>query len=374
MKLRAAHASTGLLFASLAIGAWARVWELGKRSLWWDELSCVVPAASSASFGELKRVWLDVDGHPPGFIPALYAWFKLVPATEITARLPSCVAGLLTLVLLALAPERRLPRSAAFYAAALYALGSEVIYYAQTVRQYGFLITFSLGALLEWSEIYSVASVRRAAWVRLTAWLIALAYCHYLGLLLVAAIFGVAALRAWRQKGGIQVVSISAAAFGLAYVPGLFALARGMALRLGHWQSNDPLPQLALQFVQRGFLGRLWWLPVLAIAAAGMFAFRRARPWSFGADPRFRAIAWVACLMVVQLALLSTRSPFLQLRYSLILYAPTLLLLAWVLSQLAPLDSLRGSVVLAAIVASGLVSYSDYRGTQKQDCAPARSA
>ncbi len=360
-------ASTSVLIASLAVGTWARCSELGKRGFWWDELYCVVGAATSQSLGQLKQEWMDVDGHPPGYMLLLYTWFKLVPTTEITARLPGCVSGMLVMLLLALAPGRRLPRGAAFYAAALFALGSEWIYYAQTVRQYSFLVACSVGALLEWAEMYSDPVPKRAAWLRLSAWLLAAAYLHYLGLLLAAAIFGLGLLRAVRSRTGVQIVLACGLVFGLAYIPPLLALLHMVSLHLGHWQSNEPLLPLVAQYMQRAFFGRWWWLTLLVICASAMPGFRRPRSPRFIEDPRFQAVAWVLCLVVAQFALVTRFNPFLQLRYLTILYAPALLVLAWVLSQLAPVETLRGTVVLVAIVASGLVSYSDYRMTQKQD-------
>jgi hypothetical protein len=72
--------SSLILAAAVAVGVLARISDLGKRSFWYDELYCVVGAATSTSIAQLRQAWMDVDGHPPGFMLALYAWFKLVPA------------------------------------------------------------------------------------------------------------------------------------------------------------------------------------------------------------------------------------------------------------------------------------------------------
>lgn len=94
------HVSSWIVASAVGVGVAARIWELGKRSFWFDELYCVVGAAASSSLEQLGRDWIGVDGHPPGFMLALYAWFKVIPANEITGRLPGCMISILAIALL----------------------------------------------------------------------------------------------------------------------------------------------------------------------------------------------------------------------------------------------------------------------------------
>jgi hypothetical protein len=369
------RASSWILAAAVGVGVVARIWDLGRRSFWYDELYCVVGAAASTSIEQLRRGWIDVDGHPPGFMLALYAWFKVVPATEVTGRLPGCVVGILTIAgLLCAARGLRptLPRSVAYYAAALYSLGTEPIYYAQTVRQYGFLMACSVGALIEWTRLYEDPSTNRTVWIRLTGWLLVAAYLHYLAMLLVAAILGIAFLRALFVKRGLKNVLVSGAAFCLAYVPGFFALKRTISWRIAGWQHGDSVSGVARELLVRGFFGPAFRTGVFVLVAVIVLSVMRRAGARDGMRPlvarsKFQAVALVLLVMVVEFAVLSRLGPFMQLRYVLVLYAPILLTMAWVMAELAPVEHVGGPILLSGILAMGVVAYRDYRQTGKQD-------
>jgi hypothetical protein len=370
------RASSWILAAAGVVGVAARIWELGKRSFWYDELYCVVGAATSTSIAQLRHHWIEVDGHPPGFMLALYAWFKLVPANEITGRLPGCIISILTIAGLLWAARGvrpALPRSVAYYAAALYALGTEPIYYAQTVRQYGFLVACSLGALIEWTRLYEDPAANRPAWIRLVGWLLLAAYLHYLAMLLVAAILGVAFIRALIIKRGFRTVVVAGAAFCLAYVPGFFALKRTIGWRIASWQQGETVWGVTRELLVRGFFGPGYRIGLFVLVAlAGLALLRKTRARDDTARPlaaraKFRAVAFVLLIMVLEFAVLSRLGPFMQLRYALVLYAPLLLTIAWLMADLAPVETMSGVVMLTGILAMGIVAYGEYRQTGKQD-------
>ncbi len=366
--------SSLILAASVSVGVVARIWDLGKRSFWYDELYCVVATATSASVAQLKHAWMDVDGHPPGFMLALYAWFKLVPANEVTGRLPGCVIGVLTIAAIIYAARGlrpALPTSVAYYAAALYALGTEPVYYAQTVRQYGFLMACSLGALIDWTKLYEDPGANRTIWVRLVGWLLLAAYLHYFAMLLVAAIFGIAFLRAFAVRRGLKQVLLASGAFCLAYVPGLFALKRTIGWRIAGWQHAESARDVTRDFLLRGFFGSAWRIGGVAIIVVILLAVLR-RPATNRVRPlisrsKFRAVALVLLVMLAEFAVVSRLGPFMQLRYALILYAPVLLVIAWVMAELAPIEEVSGTILLGCILAMGVVAYGEYRQTGKQD-------
>jgi hypothetical protein len=370
------RASSWILAATVGVGVVARIWELGKRSFWYDELYCVVGAATSTSLAQLRHNWIEVDGHPPGFMLALYAWFKVVPANEVTGRLPGCIIGILTIAGLLWAARGlrpALPTSVAYYAAALYALGTEPIYYAQTVRQYGFLIACSLGALIDWTRLYEDPAADRGVWVRLIGWLVLAAYLHYLAMLLVAAILGIAFLRALTIKRGLGTVLVAGASFCLAYVPGFFALKRTIDWRIASWQQGETAWGVTHELLVRGFFGPEYRIGVFVLVAAIVLAvIRRARARDTTERPlvaraKFRAVAFVLLIMMVEFAVLSRLGPFMQLRYALVLYAPFLLTLAWLMAELAPVENIGGVVLLGGILVMGVVAYGEYRQTGKQD-------
>jgi len=353
------------------LGVVARVWELGKRSLWYDELFCVVGAATSRSLEELARQWMDIDGHPPGYMIFLYGWFQVVPATETWARVPCTAVSVALLLYLALCRLKQLSRSERLYLIALYAVSYEAIYYAQTSRQYGILMACSIGALLEWVAIYDTDEPKHRNWLRLVAWLIVAAYIHYFSLLLCATIFGCALVRTRGRQRELKIVFAYAALFSLAYAPGFLTLLHKVQLRIAGWQTNRPLTELIEQLVLHSFFGtkRLMASFALVVLATALVAHGR-HPKALATrlvQRPLRAVFAVLVLMSAALVALSFVGPFLQLRYALILYAPLLLTTAFTLARLAPLKHWSGTIVAGAILVLGLGAYAEYRQTQKQD-------
>ena len=147
----------------LVLSVTARFWELGKRSLWYDELYSVVSAATSITPGALLQNWGILEAQPPGYQIFLFAWFRVVPATEFWARLPNALAGVAAVGCLLFAKNLRLLPQERLYAAVFYATGFAGLYYAQTCRPYGFLVPGILMSLLEPLNVDKTRRVRRPA-------------------------------------------------------------------------------------------------------------------------------------------------------------------------------------------------------------------
>jgi mannosyltransferase len=359
------------VLGAFVLGLVARVWELGKRSLWYDELFCVVGAATSRSLEELRRQWMDIDGHPPGYMIFLHGWFQIVPATEIWARVPCTAVSVALLLYLAASRFEQVSRSARLYIVALYAVSYEAIYYAQTSRQYGILMACSIGALLEWVAIFDTEEAKHRNWLRLVAWLIVAAYVHYFSLLLGAAIFGCALVWKRRRQRELKIVFAYTALFCLVYAPGFLTLLHKVQLRIAGWQTNQPVTELVEQLVLHSFFGTRtlvasFGFVVLATVLVAHGRSLRTLATRLG-DRSLGAVFAVLVLIAAALAALSFVGPFLQLRYALILYAPLLLTTAFALARLAPLENWSGAIVACSILVLGLGAYGEYRQTQKQD-------
>jgi 4-amino-4-deoxy-L-arabinose transferase-like glycosyltransferase len=173
-------------FASLtAFGCVLRFWKLSGVGLWYDELWTVV-GASNRPFGEMYRNWILGDAHPPGFFVFYFLWFKVVPAREVWARLPSAVAGVATVAYLLWATDRILSRNERLYVAALASLSYIYIFYALSVKQYSALLLLATVDTIAYLEIVAARRVDRRAGVTLTAASLALAYLNYFGMVYAA--------------------------------------------------------------------------------------------------------------------------------------------------------------------------------------------
>ena len=175
-----------IAFGSLiAFGCVLRFWKLSDVGLWYDELWTVV-GASNGPFGEMYREWILGDAHPPGFFLFYFAWFKVVPATEFWARLPSAIAGTITVLYLLWGTTKVLTRNERLCVAVLASLSYIYVFYALSVKQYSAMLLFATIDTIAYLEIVAERRVGRRAGVTLAAASLALAYLNHFGMVYAA--------------------------------------------------------------------------------------------------------------------------------------------------------------------------------------------
>jgi len=127
----------------LLAGALVTLPNLGRESLWLDELFSAYSSFTPLSVKELFAEHVLMDVHPPLYPVILYFWGKVVGQSEFIARLPSYLAlsaGLIGSYAL-LRPV--LPRRVAALYLVIISFTPGVIYYAQEMRPYGLLLGVS---------------------------------------------------------------------------------------------------------------------------------------------------------------------------------------------------------------------------------------
>ncbi|HZR26601.1 MAG TPA: glycosyltransferase family 39 protein [Vicinamibacterales bacterium] len=196
----------------IAFGCLLRFWKLAGVGLWYDELWTVV-GASSRSFVDLYRDWMLGDSHPPGFFLFYFAWLRIVPATEFWARLPSAVAGVLTVGYLLWGTARVLTRDERLVSATLASLSYVYVFYALSVKQYSALLLFTTIATVQYLEIVTARQVTRRNTIVLGLTVVALAYVNYFGLVYVAILVALLLRAMWTVAAArrrlAQLVAVS---------------------------------------------------------------------------------------------------------------------------------------------------------------------
>ncbi len=170
------------LTALILLAAFLRFVNLGHTSLWLDEIYdlIVLPGAT------LGRLAFPVDQHPPLYYLLLHYWLVLGHG-ELWMRLPSALAGVLSVPLMWQAGAALGSRRAGLLAAALLALSPLQVWYAREARMYG-------PANLAWAAaLYSFVALMR--WGRWRHGL-GLAGSTLAGLLLTYSTFGIWLLEA----------------------------------------------------------------------------------------------------------------------------------------------------------------------------------
>lgn len=195
MKVTATFRTLALAaFAGLiAFGCFLRFWKLTAVGLWYDELWTVV-GASDRPFTEMYREWIVGDSHPPGFFLFYFAWFKVFPNTEFWARLPSAIAGAITVMYLLLRTDKVLSRDERIMSAAFASLSYIYILYALSVKQYSAVILFATVATVSYLAMAIERRVDRRAGITLCAACLGLAYLNHFAMVYASILLTLLAL------------------------------------------------------------------------------------------------------------------------------------------------------------------------------------
>jgi 4-amino-4-deoxy-L-arabinose transferase-like glycosyltransferase len=256
-RLRSAAPLMALAVVLLAAGL--RLHLLGAQSLWNDEGSSYVQATRtfSAIADNAAR-----DIHPPGYYWMLAAWRALTGESEFALRALSAFASVVTVALVYAIGRRLMNPWAGVFAAALVALNTFAIYYAQEARMYALLALWAAGAVRALTGLLD-ARTPRARWT----WAAALALLNAAGL--------------WTQ-----------------YVYPAFMLAQGAAL-LVWWLAGDPrragLRAPLTAYVSANLVTIALFLPWLPAAWAQITAW----PNTGDAVPPLEALAAVMSALTV---------------------------------------------------------------------------
>lgn len=140
-----------------------RLYALGRQSLWVDEIFTWYSAevGSRLQIGHLLE-----NVHGPLYSVAVHLSASLFGDREWALRLPSAIAGILTVPAMAWLANRWLGRGTASWAAWFTALSPFLVWYSQEARNYAFLVLFSVVAsasLLAARERFTAGSAARWA-------------------------------------------------------------------------------------------------------------------------------------------------------------------------------------------------------------------
>jgi 4-amino-4-deoxy-L-arabinose transferase-like glycosyltransferase len=160
----------------MLIAAAARFHLLGAQSLWHDEGNSYVQSTRSlAAIAEHA----SRDIHPPGYYWLLAIWRVLTGSSEFALRSFSALASLLTVALTYAIGARLMNRASGAIAAALVALNTFSIYYAQEARMYALLTLWAAAAM--WTLLGLLYAGKRGERA-LIRWAVALSLLNAAGL------------------------------------------------------------------------------------------------------------------------------------------------------------------------------------------------
>ncbi|MGE3819528.1 MAG: glycosyltransferase family 39 protein [Isosphaeraceae bacterium] len=184
-----------LVPAGLAVlAACARFHDLGRLSLWYDEVVTMTLARTPGPAALVRELGAIDATRAPAHPLILQAWLTVLGPSDLAGRAFSALCGVLTVAMVYRLGRRHLAdRRAAAWAAALSVASPLMVYYSREARMYGWL---TLVTCLAWDASLSrgvrargIAPTLRGG-LAYALWLVVLAYSHPLGLLMDATLAG----------------------------------------------------------------------------------------------------------------------------------------------------------------------------------------
>jgi mannosyltransferase len=185
-----------ILLLITALAAFLRFFRLDYQSLWYDE-AYTASVTDPATVG-LSYIW---SSGPVAYMPPLHHTlvylFRLVGTGEVSLRLPSVLAGILTVLLIYLTARYCFNRRVAAIASLIATVSTFHIYYSQEARAYALLMLLSVA-----STYFLVRALRekRLAWWLLYVVSAALGMYTHLYMVFVLLAQNVYLLMEWDAK------------------------------------------------------------------------------------------------------------------------------------------------------------------------------
>lgn len=276
-----------LVVALTALGIAVRV-AVAHDSLFADELSTAWIVTDHGFGGVLSTVHSNAEITPPLYFLLSWLTTRLGHAPELV-RLPSLIAGVLTIPAVYALGLRTVGRAAALVAAALTTLAPFMVYYSTEARGYALMMALVVGSTL--AMLAAVDTGRRRWWVAYAACSLGAAYTHYTCIFALVAQF---AWLLWAHPEARRAAVVANAAAAVGFIPWLSGLHNDLtsptnkilsalspfdpaSIRIAyeHWSVGYPYATLPLRDLPG--LPALIALAVALVAAVAGLALRVAR-------------------------------------------------------------------------------------------------
>jgi cellulose synthase/poly-beta-1,6-N-acetylglucosamine synthase-like glycosyltransferase len=172
-KLQNAFVRARWLLPVLALGLFLRVYQLGERSYWLDE----VYAAIYRGGMPLDSILLMTsENHPPLYYALLHFWMEAFGNGPVATRALSVVFGLATIWAVYALGAELFDRKAGIIAALLVATSTMHVFHSQNVRMYEMLVFLSMASLYFFWRSIRTASFGSLIWYSAVTWLLVLTH------------------------------------------------------------------------------------------------------------------------------------------------------------------------------------------------------
>jgi len=171
-----------LLASIILIGAFLRFYNLGVKSLWFDELAevtisqTIIHDLSLPHLGFLQGIWWELS---PPMDYVIVHFIQIFGDSEFIVRFPAAIFGILSIIVIYYLAKELLGNVEGLISALLLAVSSMAIWYSQEARVYSLFLLLSLISFL---FLYRASRIgNNLYWILVTIANIALIYTHYFG-------------------------------------------------------------------------------------------------------------------------------------------------------------------------------------------------
>ena len=169
-----------VLAANLLLGIFLRLYDLGKESLWRDEVYSIRIAELS-----LPEIFKNEETNPPLHFLLLHYWQKIFGTSEFAVRFPSLILGVLSILLIYQIGVKLFSQEVGVLSALILSLSSFHIHYSQEARAYALMVFLTLASNLFY--INSLEDKKAKSVAGYIAATTLLAYSHVYALFIIIA-------------------------------------------------------------------------------------------------------------------------------------------------------------------------------------------
>ncbi len=182
--------TTRLLFLLLIFSSFVKLFHIGYRSFFLDELYGVVAGLEKSSSIFFEE-WVNYDNSPPLYYILLRLWLQVVPADETGARSLSTIFVILASFIFVNGVRKRFKSDIWIYLGLLVSCNYAFLYFAQEARAYALLLLITCCQLLYFIDLITIseAAKGRKALVFFSIFSVLSAYTHYSGAFFTAILF-----------------------------------------------------------------------------------------------------------------------------------------------------------------------------------------
>jgi len=269
-----------MLIAILILGAFLRIDDLNKESIWVDE-AITVKFASSENFIQLIKDNIKEDPyHAPLYYVVMHHWIKIFGGSEFSVRFPSVIFGLLGVFVIYKVGSLLFDKEAGLIASLILAVSQYHVQYSQEARMYSLLALLTLLSFYFFIKLIKDVNSRNLICYIVSS--ILLLYAHLYGLFFIVAqnIYVLSSLISSNSHKAVfkKWVLLQFVLLVLFVPQGIIDIKLAMGIKGGVYTSASWLPVPSLELIVstfRDFIGsNLLFLPFFLLMAFSIIPFK----------------------------------------------------------------------------------------------------